>query len=335
MPLKIYTHSDCLQHRLYPFFAEKPERLLSVQAVFNEMALPIVTPAPVDPDTLRRIHDEDYIGAIKDLSLKPGPLRIISGFTNPYVQWYTHVSRGSYRAALQAAGAAVHAVSDVMNDSCRRAFCAVRPPGHHAGPRHGEGFCLFNNVAAGAVQALSEGAHKVAIIDFDRHHGNGTQDIVEQRLNSSGQILFVSSYQQGCKYDHNHDRAVNQGWISDSVLTIPVPEGSAYDYLDKAYRHQVIPALHDFKPDIILLSAGFDMHKSDPLSSIRLEAQDYHSLTSLIAGAADDVCGGRIVSVMEGGYDLKALAECTRFHLQALAPQGGYGKFRRNFRPSI
>lgn len=320
MSLHLYTHNECLQHRLYPAFAEKPGRLLSVQAVFHEMALPLVTPRPIDLNTLQRIHDDGYIRAVESLSLKSGPLRILAGFTNPYVQWYTHVSRGSYKAALYAAGTATQAVSDVMNDSCRRAFCAIRPPGHHAGPRRGEGFCLFNNVAAGAVQALNEGAHKVAIIDFDRHHGNGTQDIVEQRLNKTGQILFVSSYQQGCKYDHNKGRMTKEGWIGDNVLTIPVPEGSTYDYLDNAYKQRVIPALYDFKPDIILLSAGFDMHKSDPLSRIRLEAPDYHKLTSLITQTARDLCAGRIVSVMEGGYDLKALAECTRFHLKALQP---------------
>jgi len=318
--LNIYTHADCLEHILFPFFAEKPERLKSLQALFNELSLQTIEAPPVDMSVLRRIHSDPYIGTIRSLSQKRGLSNIVAGLNNPYVQWYTHVSPGSYQAALQAAGSVTQAVKDTLSGACTRAFCAGRPPGHHAGPERGEGFCLFNNVAAGAVQALQSGVARVAIIDFDRHHGNGTQDIIEQRLKLPDNILFVSSYQQGCKYDHNQSRVDSSGWVDRNLLTVAVPENSSYQFVHEAYESRVIPALYDFKPELILLSAGFDMHKSDPLSSIRLESVDYRSLTELLVSAANDLCGGRVVSVLEGGYDLKALKECVGYHLQVLQP---------------
>lgn len=320
MSLSVYTHTDCLNHILYPFFAERPERLQSLQALFNELSLKPLNAQPVNMDILREVHTDRYIQTIEALGNKRGLASLLAGITNPYVQWYTHVSSGSYRAALQAAGTATQAVSDTLSGKCLRAFCAVRPPGHHAGPERGEGFCLFNNIAIGAVQALRSGASRVALIDFDRHHGNGTQAIIEQRLNCPEQILFISSYQQGCKYDHNQGRDIASGWVNNHVLTLPIPENSTYPLVHNQYEKFVIPALHAFKPDLILVSAGFDMHKSDPLSSIRLESVDYYRLTKLITEAADTLCNGRMVSVLEGGYDLKALKECVKYHLQALQP---------------
>ena len=276
---------------------------------------------PVTKAQLAKIHNPDYIAAVEAMS-KLGPVRNrIASFTNKYVQWYTRVSPGSFDAARYAAGSVCKAVGETLSGKCNRAFVAIRPPGHHAGPERGEGFCLFNNIAMGAVHAVEHGAGRVAIVDFDRHHGNGTQDIVNALGNEN--IMLVSSYQDGCKYDKND----SHGWVSDHVLTVPIAQNSSFDEVHKQYSRIVIPALYEFKPDLILISAGFDMHESDPLTNIKLKSKDYYDLTGMLVRAANDLCSGRIVSALEGGYDIDALAESVDYHLQALRvnpPHPGY-----------
>lgn len=310
--LRVYYAPSSLDHKGFPGFAEKPARLKQLTRLFNKLALPVITPEKGKREYVLRAHTPAYVDHVESISKKNLIAATIANFTSDHVQWYTRVSKGSYTAALDAAGSVCQAVEDTLSGKCQRAFCAGRPPGHHAGPEKGEGFCLFNNVAIGALHALHHGAARVAIIDFDRHHGNGTQEIVEHH--GKGNILFVSSYQNGCKYNHNN----TDGRLSPDVLTVPIPEKSDYATVAALYKAQVIPALYDFKPDIILLSAGFDMHVSDPLTNIRLEAADYHDLTALFVKAADDLCQGRIVSALEGGYDVKALEDCVSNHLKAL-----------------
>jgi acetoin utilization deacetylase AcuC-like enzyme len=310
--LNVYYHPSSLDHKGFPGFAERPARLKKLAALFNEMALPVITPMGATDAMLHRAHTAAYVDDVKSTSKKGVIRATIANIRSKYVQWYTRVSKGSYKAAVDAAGSVCQAVEDTLSGKCNRAFCAVRPPGHHAGPERGEGFCLFNNVAIGALHALEAGAQRVAVIDFDRHHGNGTQDIVEK--SGDGKILFISSYQDGCKYNHN---AV-EGRISQEVLTVPVPERSGFDTVEALYRQQVIPALQAFKPDIILISAGFDMHKSDPLTNLKLESKDYETLTGMIVDVANDLCQGRVISALEGGYELKALKSCVRHHLTAL-----------------
>lgn len=308
----IYYHPQFLSHKGFPFFAEKPARLETLLPLFKALALPVIPPSRATPEQMLRAHTAEYVAHVEMISRKNPVSAAFANITSPYVQWYTRVSPGTYDAAVLAAGSVCAAVEDTLSGKCKRAFCATRPPGHHAGPETGEGFCLFNNAAIGALHALHAGAARVAIIDFDRHHGNGTQDIVETR--GDGNILLISSYQDGCKYNHNGA----EGRLSECTLTIPIPEHSAYEAVEKRFREQALPALHDFKPDLIVLSAGFDMHKADPLTNIRLESRDYESLTDLFVQAANDLCQGRIVSVLEGGYDVMRLKECVGHHLSSL-----------------
>jgi acetoin utilization deacetylase AcuC-like enzyme len=312
MNVNVYYHPAALEHKGFPGFAERPARLRTLAPLFNELGLPVIEPPPATEILLHLAHRPAYVEHVKTISEKGLIGATIANIASSYVQWYTRVSPGSYKAATYAVGAVIQAVEDTLSGKCNRAFCAVRPPGHHAGPEKGEGFCLFNNIAIGAIHALRSGAARVAIIDFDRHHGNGTQDIVEQQNNEN--ILFISSYQEGCKYDHNE----REGCISRNVLTVPISENSDFSVVKKLYEKEVIPALYEFKPDLILISAGFDMHKSDPLTNLKLEAEDYSTLTDMIVTAANDLCQGRVVSALEGGYELRALESCVRNHLQAL-----------------
>ncbi|MDB5490565.1 MAG: deacetylase [Micavibrio sp.] len=315
MDLNIYSHPACLGHELHiRRFEERKGRLLALTRLFNDLGLSVDEDiVPVTKAQLSQIHTPRYIDTVEAMS-RLGPVRNrVASFTNPFVQWYTRVSPGSYDAARYAAGSVCKAVEDTMSGRCTRAFAAIRPPGHHAGPERGEGFCIFNNIAMGAVHALNQGARRVAIVDFDRHHGNGTQDIITNRDDS--RMMLVSSYQAGCKYDKNHGLS---GVLAPNIVTVPIAEGSTFGAVAAQYRQFVIPALRDFKPELILISAGFDMHEADPLSDIKLKSADYYHLTHMLVEAAEELCGGRIVSALEGGYDEAALAESVDYHLQAL-----------------
>lgn len=304
MDLKIYSNPGCMQHRLFPGFAEKPARLGALASLFNSLSLPLVCTDMVLRSHLEQAHDPFYIDRVQQMSERGFVAGLVAGFTTPEVQWYTRVSPGSYRAACYAAGAVVDAVDSAMTGAGSAGFCAVRPPGHHAGRRRGEGFCLFNNVAVGALYARREWGARVAVVDFDRHHGNGTQEILSACKGSD--MLFASSYQKGCKY------AGNAGTGS-----FPIAIAATVDDVMAAYRTNLLPDLRAFSPDLLIISAGFDMHVSDPLSKIRMRSPDYFTLTDAIVDAAGTA---RVVSVLEGGYDTAALAECVTHHLRALAP---------------
>lgn len=312
MKVAIYYPPQSLKHVGFPFFSEKPERLGSLRELFTKLKLPITEPPKASREQMLRAHTSSYLEHVEAISnMRPLPA-IIANSTSPYVQWYTRISKGSYEAGLYAAGAVCQAVQDTLSGKITRSFCAVRPPGHHAGQEKGEGFCLFSNVAIGALNALSLGAKRVAIIDFDRHHGNGTQDVVSKQ--SGEKVLFISSYQNGCKYSKSSEESI----ILKNTVLVPIPEHSYWGTVRAEYLAKVIPALYAFKPDLLLLSAGFDMHISDPLTNIRLEAKDFYDLTKLLVNVANDLCNGRIISVLEGGYNLRALRDCVAFHLQAL-----------------
>jgi acetoin utilization deacetylase AcuC-like enzyme len=304
MSMRVYTHENCLEHRLYPFFAEKPERLYAVVDELTALGLNPQSARKAGVDELALAHSLDYITHIEQVSESGPALAFARQMLAGRVQWYTRISKGSYKAARHAAGAVIRGVEDIANGQAERVFCAVRPPGHHAGPTGGEGFCLFNNVAIGALKAQQLGFSRVAVVDFDRHHGNGTQDI----LNGREGVLFVSSYQAGCKYSGNVAKA------ADNVVAVPIPIGSRFNEVAALYERQVLPQLSTFKPDLLLISAGFDLHESDPLSSVKLTAPDYAPLTRALAQTA----GCPVVSVLEGGYDLQALRACVRHHVAAL-----------------
>jgi acetoin utilization deacetylase AcuC-like enzyme len=223
----------------------------------------------------------------------------------------TIISPGSGEAALRAAGALVAAVDAVVAGEARNAFCAVRPPGHHAEAARAMGFCLFNNVAVGAEQARKvHGMARVAVVDFDVHHGNGTQHMFEEDAD-----LFYASTHQSPLYPGTGD-AEETG--VGNIVNVPLTPMSGSREFRSAMSGIVLPALARFRPDLVMISAGFDAHADDPLASLRFLEADYEWATRQLMAVADEFCGGRVVSTLEGGYDLEALAASAAAHVRAL-----------------
>ena len=227
----------------------------------------------------------------------------------------TTICPKSFDVALRAAGGVVNAVDAVMTGKVRNAFCAVRPPGHHARPAQGMGFCLFNNIAIGARHAIAaHGAHKVLIVDWDVHHGNGTQDI----FYSDGSVFFFSTHQAPWYPFTGHAEETGDGQGRGSTLNCPLPAGTGMKAILSAFEERLMPAAQKFKPDLIMISAGFDSRLQDPLGQFRLTDEDFAHLTQLLMKFAAEECGGRIVSVLEGGYNLNGLASAATAHVQTL-----------------
>ena len=302
-PVRVYTHADCGAHDPGAGHAERPERLAAVVAALRPLAdLEWHDAREATRDELARIHDRAYVDGILDARVD-GSLRLDED---------TVMSPGSARAAALAAGAAVAAVDWVLQAPRRRAFCAVRPPGHHALQGAAMGFCLFNSVAVAAAHALhAHGLERVAIADFDVHHGNGTQDLFA----AEPRVLFASS--------HQWPLYPGTGSLDDNraghVLNAPLPPGSGGRELLAAWRGMLLPAIDAFAPQLLLVSAGFDAHRLDPLAQLMVEAGDYAELTRDLLALADRHGDGRLVSMLEGGYSLEGLADSARAHVEALA----------------
>jgi acetoin utilization deacetylase AcuC-like enzyme len=303
--MRLYTHPACLLHDPGPGHAERPARLHAVlQALDHDRfaALDRIEAPQATREQLQRVHGaahvrEVLLGAPPDdmLALDPD----------------TVMGPGSTEAALRAAGAVVAAVDAVLGGNARRAFCAVRPPGHHATPDQAMGFCLFNNVAVGAAHALvAHGLKRVAIADFDVHHGNGTQAIFEREP----RVLFASSHQSPLYPDSGREDERGVGNIVNGTLS---PGAGSHEFRE-LWDSVLLPRLHAFKPQLVLVSAGFDAHRNDPLADIRLGQEDYAWITERLAALADAHAGGRLVSTLEGGYDLAALAASVSAHVGAL-----------------
>jgi acetoin utilization deacetylase AcuC-like enzyme len=223
----------------------------------------------------------------------------------------TILSPGSGRAALRAAGAVTAAVDAVCAGEVRNAFCAVRPPGHHAEPSHAMGFCLFNNVVIGALRARAvHGAARVAIVDFDVHHGNGSQSAAE-----ADETLFYASTHQSPLYPGTG--AASETGLGN-VVNVPLPAGAGSLAFRRAYTETILPAMARFRPDLVMISAGFDAHRADPLAEMRLDEADFAWVTGELVNFAAEHCTGRLVSALEGGYDLAALAKSAAAHVAVL-----------------
>lgn len=300
----VFSHPSCLEHDTGPGHAERPERLAAVigalRAEFPDLDLRQAPPAT--RGQLLRVHDAALLTTVLD-SQPTGRIPLDSD---------TVLSPGSAQAALHAAGAGVAAVDTVFDGSARRVFCAVRPPGHHATGDIAMGFCLFNGIAVAAAHALDRyGLTRVSIVDFDVHHGNGTQAIFE----AEPRVQYVSSHQSPLFPDTGTRDQRGVG----NILNLPLAPGTGSQRFCEAWREQLLPEIDAFGPQLLLVSAGFDAHWRDPLAQLQLDAEDFAWLTGELVTLADRHCEGRLVSMLEGGYDLQALRECSVAHLRALS----------------
>ena len=311
MPTAYYSHADCRRHEMGEGHPECPQRLDAIAdhllATGLDIALEHRDAPLVDARDIALAHTGAYLAELHEL------LRQVAESGEPRaVDPDTVACPHTWAAAQRAAGAAVAATDAVLDGAVDNAFCAVRPPGHHATRDTAMGFCLFNSVAVAALHALeAHGLQRVALADFDVHHGNGTQAIFAREP----RVLFASSHQMPLYPDsgHAHERGVG------NIVNAPLPPGAAGDAFRHAWMTQLLPALEAFAPQLLLVSAGFDAHRRDPLAQLELEADDYAWLTRQLAAIAQRHAGGRIVSLLEGGYDLQALRECAVAHVAALA----------------
>jgi len=292
----ILIHTDRFaEHQTPPGHPERPERAEVMDAVaarWRERGVEIVAPRAATREQLARVHDPDYIRRISETALKSQQL-------DPD----TYTSPESYEIALLAAGAAIDGVERVMGGSHRAAVAMVRPPCHHAERERAMGFCLFNNVAVAAAHARAQGAAKVAIVDYDVHHGNGTQHIFE----TDPHVLYISTHQfPYYPGTGSEDEVGRQAGLAFTV-NVPLEVGAFDDDYRIAFSEIVLPVLRQFEPDLILLSAGFDAHERDPLGGMRVTTAAFAAMTLELRGVAEECCRGRIVAVTEGGYDLHAL----------------------------
>ena len=308
MATALYTHPDMLDHRPGGRHDDKPERLVSVLGALKAAspldleprAAPFVTRAELDA-----VHEPAFVESIFSNAPTSGRLRL---------ERFTAMSPGSLTAARRAAGAVVDAVRAVASGEIERAFCAVRPPGHHAEPGRALGYCIFSNVAVAARAAQAAGLARVAIVDFDVHHGNGSQRVAEQ----DPSLFFASAHEFPGPNAYPEGSGLPSERGLGNVVNATVPPGSSRETWRAAFESLMAP-LDAFAPDLILISAGFDAHARDPLSDQALEAEDFAWATRAIASVARARSRGRIVSSLEGGYDLEALGQSAVAHVRALA----------------
>ncbi|MGQ0662967.1 MAG: histone deacetylase family protein [Pseudomonadota bacterium] len=303
MTTLVLSHSACLGHDPGTYHPESPARLEAVLAGLAEVRGLERREAPLAEDRhLRLAHAGAYVEAVLATIPRAGRCGLDPD---------TVVSPGSGEAALRAAGAVVAAVDAVCKGEAKNAFCAVRPPGHHAEAARAMGFCLFNNVAVGALHArAAHGLARVAVVDFDVHHGNGTQHMFERDPS-----LFYASTHQYPFYPGTG--AAGERGIGN-VVNVPLASHSGGPEFRAAFTKEILPALDKFAPELVIVSAGFDAHEADPLASLMLREEDYEWVTAALAEVARTHAKGRIVSALEGGYDLKALAASAAAHVAAL-----------------
>ena len=303
MATALISHQDCLGHVTPEGHPERVARLEHILAALEGLDLQCSEAPLATDDDLARVHPGRHIASIREQAPETGYHQIDAD---------TWMSPGSVQAALRAAGGAIRAVDMVLTGEVRNAFAAVRPPGHHAETATAMGFCLFGNVALAAKHALDHhGLARVAVVDFDVHHGNGTQDL----LWNEPRALVVTSQQMPLWPGTG---LPSETGAHGNVLNVPLPPESDGSRMRTEYRKQVFPRLQSFRPDLILISAGFDAHRNDPLAALNWETGDFAWLTAELCALADELCDGRVVSVLEGGYDLAALAEAARAHVEEL-----------------
>ncbi|HLI18138.1 MAG TPA: histone deacetylase family protein [Rhodanobacteraceae bacterium] len=303
--MRLYTHPACLEHDPGAGHPESPARLRAVLQALDDPRfanLERIEAPRATSEQLERVHDADYVEQIFASAPAQGYARLDPD---------TVMSPGSLEAALRAAGAVCAAVDDVLTGRTKRAFCAVRPPGHHATPNEAMGFCLFNSVAVAAAHALAvHGIERIAIADFDVHHGNGTQDIFRR----DPRVLYASSHQMPLY----PGTGAASGHGAGNIFNAPLPPDAGSTEFRAAWEVNLLPEINLFRPQLVMISAGFDAHARDPLAQLQLAANDYTWITQRLVELADRHADGRVISALEGGYDLDALRECTAAHVAGL-----------------
>ena len=302
--MRLYTHTACLKHLPGSGHPESPARLAAVlEALDNDRfaALDRVEAPRVTRAQLERVHSTELIDEVFAAAPQEGFAQLDAD---------TAMSPDSLEAALRAAGALCAAVDALLDAKDTRAFCAVRPPGHHATRDTAMGFCLFNNIAIGAAHALGRGIKRIAIVDFDVHHGNGTQDIFE----NEARVLYASTHQSPL---YPCTGAADETGVGN-IVNVPLAAASSSFAFREACRDRILPALERFKPELVMISAGFDAHYLDPLANLNLGAPDYEWITRELVDIANRHARGRVISTLEGGYSLTALRQSTVAHVAAL-----------------
>ena len=323
----IYLHPAGFDHNTGPGHPERADRLKICQDITQQFSEPkyqtcikILQPPKAKIPDLLNAHDQDYIDDLIDINdqLKNSDKHII------YDSGDTILSAGSFDAASYAAGAVIQAVEDINHDKCRRAFCLNRPPGHHAEPNTAMGFCLLNSIFIGARYALDHTIFQnILILDFDVHHGNGTDTMTRRyadyKMNKTGHnkhsIFYISTHEWPLFPGTGHPKDN----IPSVVLNATLEPGTSSKVFRTLYDDTIFPAIENFNPDLILLSAGFDAHYRDHISSSQLTDEDYHWLSDNLDHLSNKLCDGRIISVLEGGYDLIALEKCLTDHIRILS----------------
>ncbi|MDX1460946.1 MAG: histone deacetylase family protein [Xanthomonadales bacterium] len=300
----IIHHDDCLLHDTGPINPERAQRISAVMGSLAELKGLEYLPAPLaSPEQLLRVHPDHYLGDLRKSQPSQGCVAVNEADTM--------MSADTLQAALRGSGAICFAIEQVAAGSAPNAFCVVRPPGHHAEAETAMGYCFYNHVAVGARHAQSlDGIARVAIVDFDVHHGNGTQAIFE----NDGSVLFVSSHQMPLYPGTGHRDETGSG----NIINLPLDPGSGGREFRRAWSAVGLPAIHSFEPDFILVSAGFDAHHRDPLAHLHLDEDDFRWISDELSDIAADCADGRLVSILEGGYDLQGLASSASAHVERL-----------------
>ncbi|MEO0358425.1 MAG: histone deacetylase family protein [Pseudomonadota bacterium] len=307
MTTTLITHPACLEHVTPPGHPEQVARLEYILAALEPLDLARTTAPMVADDDLLRVHPQEHIDTIRGAAPNSGWVSLDGD---------THMSPGTLEAALRCAGGAIKAVDMVMAGETQNAFVAMRPPGHHCERTTPMGFCFFGNIALAAKHALDHhGLKRVAIVDFDVHHGNGTQDLVE----GDARILFASTHQMPLYPGTGHAHETG-GY--NNVLNVPLSDGAGRVAFRNAMERDVLPMVDRWKPELLLISAGFDAHAADPLAGMELQEEDFAWATEQLYDLADTHASGRVVSCLEGGYDLEALAASAKAHVEVLMERG-------------
>lgn len=307
MTTLIYTHPACFEHRPGPGHPESPERLKAVLAVLKTPEFDALKweDAPMGTrEQVELIHDPAFVDEVAEVAPKAGYAPLDGGDTV--------MSPGSWEAVMRCVGAACAGVDQVMEKKVDNVFCATRPCGHHATPNRAMGFCIFNQAAIAAAYARDvHGLDRVAVVDFDVHHGNGTQDAFYRQP----ELFYASSHQSPL---YPGTGAKNETGIDHNIVNVPLPPGCQGDQFRARITADMLPAIRKFNPQLLIISAGFDAHELDPLAGLALSDDDFGWITEELKKIADECCEGRVVSILEGGYSLQGLASGTAEHVRVL-----------------